>query len=387
MRTAGQVRTHCATDSAVRHGQKGSGHYSLPVPSNKTQTLVARAKRANPQLAAGWLARRARMRAAKAGILISRVDEETRRYVSITHNDQVPLPAGVEAHLRSDNPQLQELEAAYNALDIPAAAHTQWQQSFLKKNLSMAWFRGDNAYVWQFRQLGKAARIRMYLAMLDVESRDDLGIMGKVTEDGRFGAWTFEFGKRPSISRDLLDSVNEINYLDDQMGLSTIDGLRVLDIGAGYGRLAHRMSTALPNLAAYDCIDGVATSTFLCDYYVKYRECPESVRVVPLPEHETLGERYDVCVNVHSFSECSLEAIQWWLDRIAERDIGWLLIVPNTPEELLSTELDGSMKPFRQDVLDRGYELVDSRPIHDNDELLPLIDLHDRFYLFKKKTA
>ncbi|MDZ5620015.1 class I SAM-dependent methyltransferase [Nocardioides sp. HM23] len=352
-----------------------------------TKTLIARAKRANPELVRHWLLRRARMGAARAGIMVSRIDEESRRYVDVTHNDAVPLPPGADEYLRADNPALTELEAAYDALDIPAAAHTQWQQGFLKKNLSMAWFRGDNAYVWQFRQLGKAARIRMYLAMLDVESRDDLGLFGKVDEDGLFGAWTFEFGDRPPISRDLLDSINEINYLDDQMGLTGVEELKVLDIGAGYGRLAHRMSAALPNLAAYDCIDGVATSTFLCDYYTKFRGCPDSVRVVRLDEHQKLQDSYDVAVNIHSFSECSLDAIRWWLDRIAERDIEWLLIVPNTPDELRSTELDGSMQPFRQDVLDRGYELVDSRPIHDNDELLPLIDLHDRFYLFRRTTA
>ena len=48
------------------------------------------------------------------------------------------------------------------------------------------------------------------------------------------------------------------------------------------------------------------------------------------------------------------------------------------------TEADGSMKPFRQDVLDRGYELVDSRPIHQSDELRELIDLHDTFHLFRR---
>jgi hypothetical protein len=352
-----------------------------------TKTLMARAKRANPRLVGNAVARRARVRLARAGIVVSRLDDDMRRAVNLTHNDAVALPPGAEAYLRSDNPKLQELQAAYDALDIPAAVHTQWDSGWLSKNLSMAWFRGDNAYVWQFRQLGQAARIRMYLAMLDVESRDDLGLFGKLEEDGLFGAWTFKYGQRPEISRDLLDSINEINYLDDQMGLSRIEGLRVLDIGAGYGRLAHRMSTALPDLAAYDCIDAVATSTFLCDYYTGFRQLPDSVRVVRLDEHQKLGDSYDVAVNIHSFSEASLDAIRWWLDRIAEREIPWLLIVPNTPDELRSTELDGSMKPFRQDVLDRGYELVDSRPIHDNDELLPLIDLHDRFYLFKRKGA
>lgn len=346
--------------------------------------FVARVKRANPQLVASWAKRKVESAAVRSGYVIQRLDDEGRRYVAVTHNDQVALPAGAEQQLRSDNPQLVELQESYDALDLPAAVHTQWRSSFLRKNLSIAWFRGDNAYVWQFRRLGSAARVRMYLALLDVESRDRLGLLEKLEEDGLFGAWTFEFGDRPSVSRDLLDSVNEINYLDAQMGLSQIENLRVLDIGAGYGRLAHRMSTALPTLSSYDCIDGVAVSTFLCDYYRDFRGLPDSVRVVRLDEHEKLADEYDIAVNIHSFSECSLDAIRWWLDRIAERNIEWLLIVPNTPDELRSTEIDGSMKPFRQDVLDRGYELVDSRPIHGSDELRELIDLHDRFFLFRR---
>lgn len=352
--------------------------------SNSAVALLAKAKRTSPALLRGWFIRRAKIGAARAGLAVNRLDEESRRYVRLTHNDAVPLPPGCEQHLRQDNPRLAELEERYAALDIPAAAHTQWRPSFLRKNLSLAWFRGDNAYVWQFRQLGRAARLRMYLAMLDVQGRDGLGLFDTLTEDGLFGAWTFEFGDRPAVSRDLLDSINEINYLDDRIGLSTLDGLRVLDIGAGYGRLAHRMTLGLKNLAAYDCIDGVATSTFLCEYYTRFRELADTVRVVPLDEHRTLRDGYDLAVNIHSFSECSLAAIRWWLDRVAEREIPWLLIVPNTPDELRSTEIDGSMQPFRQDVLERGYELVDSSPVHQSNELRPLIDLHDRFYLFKR---
>jgi SAM-dependent methyltransferase len=351
--------------------------------------ILARLKRADARLARQWARRQTKAAFARSGYLVTKLDDESRRYVAVTHNDAVHLPAGAEEALRPDNPTLAELQATYDALaeTIPAAVPTQWRSSFLKRNLSMAYFRGDNAYVWQFRHLGSGANIRTYLKLLDVQSRDELGLLDKLEEDGLFGCWTFEYGDRAPVSRDLLDSVNEINYLEQMAGLATKDGLRVLDVGAGYGRLAHRMSTALPNLRAYDCIDGVATSTFLCDYYRQFRRMPDSVRVVRLDEHEKLADSYDVAVNIHSFSECSLEAINWWLDRIAERDIEWLLIVPNTPDELRSTELDGSMKPFRQDVLDRGYELVDRRPVHQSDELRELINLHDTFYLFRKVRA
>lgn len=368
----------------ARHGP---GHVlEFPTVSPKPSSpIIAKARRANPSRIRNWTAERVKVAAARAGFVVSRLDDESRHYVRVSHNDDIPLPPGAEATLRGDNPKLLELERAYDAFDVPATVHTQWGSAFLKRNLSMAWFRGDNAYVWQFRQLRSAARAKTYLQLLDVESRDRLGLLDKLDEDGLFGAFTFEYGDRPPASRDLIDSVNEINYLNDHIGLSEIRGLRVLDIGAGYGRLAHRMSTAFPDIAAYDCIDGVPTSTFLCDYYLKFRQVPATVRSVPITEYETLGERYDVCVNIHSFAECSLETIRWWLDRIAERDIPWLLIVPNTPPELLSTESDGSHQNFQHLVEQAGYELVDSRWTHDSDERRDLIGVYDKFFLFRRK--
>jgi hypothetical protein len=349
--------------------------------------MLDKLTRAKPALIGSWVKRQVKIAAARSGYLVTKMDDEARRYALVSHNDTVPLPAGAEETLRTDNPKLVELQRAYDSLDVAATAHTQWRQSFLKRNLSLAWFRGDNAYVWQFRHLRSAAAARMYLALLDVETRDRLGLLKRLEEDGKFGAWTFTYGNRPPISRDLLDSVNEINYLDAQVGLGNIESLKVLDIGAGYGRLAHRISAGLPNLAAYDCIDGVATSTFLCDYYLTYREVPDTVRVVPLPEYQSLADGYDIAINVHSFSECSIKAISWWLDRIAERDIAWLLIVPNTPHRLLSTELDGTMKDFAPLVRAAGYVQVDERPVFQNEELRALIDVHDTFHLFRREAT
>lgn len=347
--------------------------------------LMARVQSATPKRAAAWARARVKQTAARAGYLVDRLDDDSRRYVTLTQNEDVALPPGAEETLQRDNPDLLALEQAYDALEIPATTHSQWRSSFLRKNLSMAWFRGDNAYVWQFRLLRTAADARTYLSLLDIESRDRLGLLKRIGDDGLFGAWTFTFGDRLPVSRDLLDSVNEISYLDARMGLSQVENLRVLDIGAGYGRLAHRMSEALPNLAAYDCIDGVAMSTFLCDYYTSFREL-DKVRVVRLDEHEKLADEYDLCVNIHSWAECSHEAVRWWLDRVAERNIPWLLIVPNNPPELLTTELDGSHESFHQDVLDRGYELADTRAMYESDELRELIDLHGRFYLFRRTS-
>jgi hypothetical protein len=111
-----------------------------------------------------------------------------------------------------------------------------------------------------------------------------LGLFGKLKEDGFFRAFTFSYGERGAVSRDLLDNVNEINYLNDRIGLAEMKAPTVLDIGAGYGRLAYRMSEALPNLAGYDCTDAIPVSTFLWEYYLGFRGVPGTVRVVPLSE-------------------------------------------------------------------------------------------------------
>ncbi|TCJ30173.1 hypothetical protein [Nocardioides jejuensis] len=351
--------------------------------SSSANEFVARVKRANPSLVAGAVKRRVQSGLARRGYLVSRIDDEGRKYFEVSHEGDVPLPAGAEEALRADNPRLAELVEQYNALTYPSAVPTQWNDSFLKKNLSLAWFRGDNAYVWQLRLFTGGAKTRNYLAMLDIESRDKLGLFKKLKEDGLFGAFTFTFGDRV-VSRDLLDSINEINYLDSQIGLSDMAAPTVLDIGAGYGRLAWRMDEALPNLGAYDCTDGVPVSTFLCEYHLGFRKVSDSVRVVPLSEIDTLRDSYTVAVNVHSFSEQSHASIKWWLGEIAKRDIGWLLIVPNTYGELLSTEVGGTREDFMPSVLAAGYELADHRTVYQNDDMREMIGLHDEFFLFKK---
>ncbi|WP_205470842.1 hypothetical protein [Nocardioides sp. SYSU D00038] len=314
-----------------------------------------------------------------------RLDEESRRYAMTSYNDAVPLPPGAAETLRADNPDLQELVRAYDGLtDVPAAVPSLWTGAFVDDQVSLPYFRGDNAYVWQYRAFGGGAEARTYLSVLDIEERDHLGLLKVLEEDGLFGAWTFQFGERPLVSRDLLDSVTEILYLDQQMGLASRENLSVLDIGAGYGRLAHRMSTALPNLAGYDCMDGVPYSTFLSDYYLRFRGCGDHVRAVRLDRHQEMRDHYDVAVNIHSFTECSTAAIQWWMDRVAEREVEWLLIVPNHDTDFLSTEPTGARLDFRPIIERAGYTLHDTSPRFANEELRPLIGINNHFFLFRR---
>src|SRR3546814_16107320 len=75
------------------------------------------------------------------------------------------------------------------------------------------------------------------------------------SEDGLFGCWTQRFPGHPRCSRDLLDSVNELSFLDRHLSIRGRDGLRILDLGAGYGRLAHRAPAAFPGIADNCCVE------------------------------------------------------------------------------------------------------------------------------------
>ena len=80
-------------------------------------------------------------------------------------------------------------------------------------------------------------------------------------------------------------------------------------------------------------------------------------RVVPLTE---VGEAltpggFDLAVNIHSFSECTLEAIDWWVEQLRRLEVPTLLIVPNEPTELLSLEADGTRRDFLPLVEAAGY--------------------------------
>lgn len=264
-------------------------------------------------------------------------------------------PAGSSS--REDHPRLAELRKRYAG--HPATAHTVWTAENLATELDVARFRADNAYVWQTRVNNP---IQYLLSTLYVKANDPLGLFDRMSEDGAFGAHTYEVDGR-LVSRDMLDSILEIGFLEDQIGLSKIPNLTVLDIGAGYGRLAHRMAETLPNLRQYLCTDGVAESTFVSERYMHHRGVEQKVRVVPLDEIDTVAieTRIEVAVNIHSFSECPITTIEFWLDLVARAGVPWLFVVPNDGDRLVSWEPDQTRKDFLPLIRSRGYELVVQR--------------------------
>ena len=275
--------------------------------------------------------------------------------------ERAPLPEGAAASLADDHPRLQELRARYAACDGKVTTPFVWTNDLVSGD-HLRWFRGDHAYVWQLRgpnmnPLGYA------LTTYYVKAIDTLGLLDRLTDDNLFGNITFQIDNR-TVSRDLLDSLIEIYFLDRHLKLASLAGPRILDIGAGYGRLAHRVTEGLDNVAEYVCVDGVAASTFISEYYLKFRKCERAV-VIPLDQIDSAlaGRSIDVAVNVHSFSECRLEAVDWWLSLLERHRVRYLMIVPNAGREhggrSLATNDGHDFGPL---IERHGYRLVVREP-------------------------
>lgn len=268
--------------------------------------------------------------------------------------ERAPLPAGAAELLHAANPRLAELARRYRG--HPAAARSGWSDLRLAGQVDLCYFRGDSQYLYQRRGTPEAA----YALAADYLARHGvLGLLDRLEEDGAFGAVTFEIDGR-RVSRDLLDSALEIEALASWLGADRLAGARVVDIGAGYGRFAHRLCRWSP-AARVVATDAVPLSTFLCEYYLGYRDCANT-EVLPLDEAEAALARgaIDLAINVHSFGEAPRAAVAWWLERIAAAGVPRLWIV-HDGRELFALEADLSISRY-DDVLARlGYRRIDLR--------------------------
>lgn len=239
---------------------------------------------------------------------------------------QSPLPEGAADYLRLDHPRLEELSARYQGADPRAIQAEIWTDANLPAE-DLLYFRGDNAFVWQLRGLNRNA-LTYALCYYALKADDSEGLLDLVDEDEAFGIHALKVDGR-LITRDLLDSVREIQFLRRHVGIGT-GSWNILDIGAGYGRLAHRLSQAGGDEVQTFATDAFAPSTFLCEYYLRHRR---AMRAHPVPLDEVDGlladTRIDLVTNVHSFSECAPDAVAWWLEKIAAHKIRYLFVVPN----------------------------------------------------------
>jgi hypothetical protein len=273
-------------------------------------------------------------------------------------------------YLRRDNPRLLQLEAEYATLNLPFG-HTQWRQH--QYNIGLETFRSDGPYLG----LGAIRGEQQYRTMYDhVKSIDKHGWLDILTEDDAFGMHTYTYDGKV-ISRDLCDSIMELYFIEEALGGEI--PARWLDIGAGYGRLAHRTAVVMPDTVVW-CTDAIPTSLFLCEFYLQYRKVPYGM--LPLPTILTLDPgQMDMACNIHSWSECSSKAIDFWLDKLIDWRVPYLFVVPHDLRWVCVNE-DGSIGNFKNNILARGWQEIASRPKYPDgvDGLYPEVN----YFMFRR---
>lgn len=318
------------------------------------------------------------------------IDTARARFNAWLHNRRGHSGRGVtpadRAALRATSPELQALRQRYAALEDIVGTSTVWLPGYVAPE-DLVYFRGDNCYVWQFQDFNTPEKY--VLTYLYLKTIDTLGLFDLLTEDGDYGAFTFPTGDTDKngnelfVSRDLLDSVNELLFLERALQISRRPGLKVLDIGAGYGRLAYRAVTALRNIDTYFCIDAIAESTFISSYYLTTKGVGRT-RVVAFDDQQDLVPgTIDLAVNIHSFSECAIEAVDYWVSRCAELEIEHLFIVPNMSGEGEKTVRLINGTDFTPILAQYGYYLSHAEPKYLNSEVQKHGVSPKWYYLFR----
>jgi hypothetical protein len=327
------------------------------------------------------------MRAMLAALLRAGADSAfIRRY----HSPPKPLlPPDAHGYLVESNPRLIQLRDQYAALAIDCVQHSQWNPQYVSGDIPLQAFRGDCAFVWQLRDLNLPVSYVLTYQYLLASGQSDL--LRLLTEDELFGIYAIP-SSSGWITRDRLDSTTELWFLERHLTLSARTTFHVLDIGAGYGRFAYRA------LQAYDavnvsCLDAIARSTFLCEYYLSFRDQQQRSRAVPLVDVESDShvKDADMAVNIHSFSECPVAAIRWWLKFLKCRKIQYLMVVPNPDQHkgqrLLSMEPNRSRCDFLRDIEDAGYRRVVVEPKYQDPAVQNFGITPSYYFLFELRHA
>ena len=278
--------------------------------------------------------------------------------VSAGH-DSVPPEAA--AYLVHDNPRLHHLKGRYSRIDSAAVLHSIWTADYVSFDVPLRHFRADCAYMWQKRDRNLPIHyVCTYLYLREHSTRD---ILKSCTEDTLFGAYSLRFNDE-TLTRDRLDSVCEINFIRESLGITPASRFTLLDIGSGYGRLGYRISQCFPNSRVF-CVDAIPESSFLCEFYLNFRGAGGVARMVPLDElsGRLKDEKIDIAVAINSWSECSRETISWWIEFLIDRRVPYLMVAGSGDFDggrALLNVAGGKKRPtdFLDIILQGGYRRV-----------------------------
>lgn len=268
------------------------------------------------------------------------------------------------SELTWESRRLADLRQQYAAYPCAAQRHSMWNASLIH-GINLSTFRADSAYMWQHRD----GNVPVHYMATYYHHRIscDADLLDRCTEDGSFGVYSLSVDGT-LVTRDRVDSVAELGFLREAFSLGEHSRLRVLDIGSGYGRLAWRMNQCFPDVSML-CVDAVPESAFVCEYYLSHRAVSPNVEVVPLPSLETelSRETVDLAIAVNSLTECTVEAINWWLDLLEAHSVRHILLVPHGGcdggRQMFSTELPGAERTPMVTLLEQhGYKKISMRP-------------------------
>lgn len=296
------------------------------------------------------------------------------------------FPEHGSEYLRKDNPRLMELRMQYEAFSSRAPRPSQQFREYQRHGVPLNTFRADSTRVGQHGSLDSPSSYVLTAHYMLAGPHEPF--LRRMSEDGAFGVYSVPLEQGLLLSKDVLDSANELEFLRRHGVLDSDRGRTLLEVGGGHGRFAHRVHEAYHGLHSVLCADADPESTFLCEYYLSYRGLPAG-SVSPLPDlaHRLTLTRFDAAVNIHSFSRCSLASITWWLDLVREHAIRYLFIVPGSDRDggdtLLTTEPAGSRLPFGHVFRERGYRLVAREPKYSNPAIQKYGVTPTYYYLFE----
>ena len=195
--------------------------------------------------------------------------------------------------------------------------------SYIKNSFNMN-FRGENAYVWQC-QLGDNKNIYIeYYKNLKIIDKEYF--FKKTIEDGSYGCITFNIDDI-LISRDLLDSIIEIYFLHRHF--PNLQKMTLLEIGGGYGRLCKRFTDCFPS-SNYFITDAIPESTYFSKIFLGKNNEDKIIDLFDI-ESRTADLNIDIAINIHSFPECNISDIEWWIEFIHKKKIKYIFYIPNNP--------------------------------------------------------
>ena len=295
-------------------------------------------------------------------------------------NTFMPLPISAGT-LTTNNSRLTDLTRQYRELGDPPCSN--WGSP----DRNLPYFRADNDYVWQPRYFEDHFEARLYCYAKYVESVDTLRLLERCSEDLLFGAFGVLYKGR-IVSRDLLDSVLQINWAYGAVPELRDGKPTVLDLGAGYGRLAHRISEGFSGSWRALCTDGIALSTFLSEWYLQFRQA-RNVRVIPIVDLRTAlrDEEPVIAFNIHSFSEIPVATTLWWLNELEQASVKQLIVVTNErSRQFLSSEVDGRRVDLLPIFDSHGWNVLRQEPFIEDAEIRGDTNVHNFLLHFRWKN-